>query len=154
MRFLELKIPPPLVALITAVLMWRVTLFIPAATAAIPLRMPIALLFALAGMVFDLTSLAAFFRARTTVNPLKPASVSALVCTGLYRYTRNPMYCGLLLMLLGWAVYLDNLAGPLCIPLFVMYLNRFQIIPEERVLTEKFGADYTAYQAKVARWLW
>jgi protein-S-isoprenylcysteine O-methyltransferase Ste14 len=154
MRFLELKVPPPLVALMTAVLMWLTSEQIPAAAIAVPLRLPLALCCAAIGAAFDLTSLVAFIRARTTINPLKPAAASALVNNGLYRHTRNPMYCGLLLILLGWATYLANVAALLCLPLFVLYLTRFQIIPEERVLAEKFGKPYAEYKARVPRWLW
>ena len=73
--------------------------------------------------------------------------------TGLYRVTRNPMYLGMLLVLFGWAVFLSNLAALLIAPLFALYITRFQIIPEERVLAEKFGAAFMAYQSQVRRWL-
>jgi len=94
-----------------------------------------------------------FRRARTTVNPLKPETSAALVSTGVYSFTRNPMYLGMALALLAWAVYLSSiwsLLGPL---LFALYITRFQIVPEERVLDRLFGASFAAYKARVRRWL-
>ena len=92
-------------------------------------------------------------RARTTVNPLRPERASALVTTGVYRITRNPMYVGMALMLLAWAVLLASpaaLAGPVT---FIAYMNRFQIGPEEDALDTLFGPDYAAYRSRVRRWL-
>ena len=153
MQFLELKIPPPLVALGTGALMWFASSLV--APFAMPdvIRVSVALTLALSGIGFDLAGLMAFIRAKTTINPLKPAATAALVTTGLYRVTRNPMYLGMLLVLFGWAVFLSNLGALLIAPLFALYITRFQIIPEERVLAEKFGAAFMAYQSQVRRWL-
>jgi protein-S-isoprenylcysteine O-methyltransferase Ste14 len=96
---------------------------------------------------------ASFRRARTTVNPLKPESASSLVASGVYRVSRNPMYVGLCLVLLGWAVMLSNVLAYAIVPVFVLYMNRFQIGPEEAALERVFGADYVAYRARVRRWL-
>jgi len=87
---------------------------------------------------------------RTT---LSEADIGERPLAGIYRFTRNPMYVGLALVLLGWAALLSSpwaLLGPL---VFVLYINRFQIAPEERVLSAKFGAAYTEYIARVRRWL-
>ena len=95
-----------------------------------------------AGVACDLSGLWAFYRARTTVNPMKPRSVTSLVTGGIYRWTRNPMYVGLVLFLTAGAVYLWSawaLLGPVA---FVAYINRFQIGPEERVMRERFGEVY------------
>jgi protein-S-isoprenylcysteine O-methyltransferase Ste14 len=116
-------------------------------------RMGAALTLAAAGLGFDLAGLFYFVRARTTINPLKPASTSSLVSSGVYRFTRNPMYLGMLLVLLAWAAFLSSVAALLVAPLFVLYINRFQIIPEERILASKFGAEFAAYKKKVRRWL-
>ena len=153
MRLLELKIPPPLVALGSGALMWFASALV--APFAMPnvIRVSVALAVALIGISLDLTGLIAFVRAKTTINPLKPAATAALVTTGLYRVTRNPMYLGMLLVLFGWAVFLSNLAALLIAPLFALYITRFQIIPEERVLAEKFGVAFAAYKNSVRRWL-
>lgn len=150
---LENRIPPPLVALVLAAGMWGVAMVAPPLGLEFAIRVPIAVVIALVGLAFDFSGLLAFFRSKTTVNPLKPERASALVTGGIYRFTRNPMYVGMLLFLLAWGVYLDCLlafAGPV---LFVLYMNRFQIGPEERVLRGKFGAPFEDYMGRVGRWL-
>jgi len=76
-----------------------------------------------------------------------------MVTWGVYALSRNPMYLGGLIMLLGWAVFLSNALAFLFLPVYVLYINRFQIAPEERVLTSLFGQTYVAYQARTRRWL-
>ncbi len=88
-----------------------------------------------------------------TINPTKPGSTSSIVTGGVYRVTRNPMYVGLALLLAGFALYLGNALGFLTLPAVVLYLGRFQIGPEERVLAAKFGAAYDDYRSRVRRWL-
>jgi protein-S-isoprenylcysteine O-methyltransferase Ste14 len=108
---------------------------------------------AVAGVAFDLLGLVAFRASRTSINPLRPERASVLVTRGVYRDTRNPMYVGMGFLLLAWAVYLCALlpfAGP---ALFVLYITRFQIQPEERVLMGIFGGEYSSYAARVRRWL-
>ena len=105
------------------------------------------------GLAFDLLGLIAFRASRTTINPLRPERSTALVTGGVYRVTRNPMYVGMALLLLAWAVYLSSLlafAGPV---VFVLYITRFQIQPEERALQATFGEDFARYAARVRRWL-
>jgi protein-S-isoprenylcysteine O-methyltransferase Ste14 len=122
---------------------------------ALTFPIPSALAFPLAavGVSLDAIALFHFLRSRTTINPLKPDAASALVTGGIYRLTRNPMYLGLAMLLAAWAIYLGNLAALATVPLFILYMNRFQIAPEERVLEARFGAQYTAYRARVRRWL-
>jgi protein-S-isoprenylcysteine O-methyltransferase Ste14 len=105
------------------------------------------------GVSLDGIALVHFLRRRTTVNALKPDTASALVTGGIYRFTRNPMYLGLATLLLAWAIYLGNLAALAGVPLFILYMNRFQIAPEERALEARFGAEYIAYRTRVRRWL-
>jgi protein-S-isoprenylcysteine O-methyltransferase Ste14 len=83
---------------------------------------------------------------------LKPRA-SSMVTWGVYSRSRNPMYLGGLIMLLGWAVYVSNVLAFLLLPAYVLYINRFQIAPEERALTALFGQSYAAYQLRVRRWL-
>lgn len=153
MRVLELRIPPPLVALATGLLMWYLPRLLPQWQLDLPGREGLALLLAGVGGLIALFGIVAFVLARTTINPHKPAATSALVVGGVYRFTRNPMYLGILFVLLGWAVFLANAAAFLPLPLFVLYLNRFQIAPEERALAAAFGEQFAAYRAKVRRWL-
>jgi protein-S-isoprenylcysteine O-methyltransferase Ste14 len=109
-------------------------------------------LFVLGG-VFAFSGLLAFRRAATTVDPLKPHRASSLVATGIYRFTRNPMYVGLALVLTSWDVYLGSPLASLGVMGFVAYINWLQIIPEEQALLELFGDEYREYQARVRRWL-
>jgi protein-S-isoprenylcysteine O-methyltransferase Ste14 len=153
MNALELKIPPPVVALLIAAAMWGISLATLSAEVSAPIRVVAAIAIALAGVGIAISGTIAFRRARTTVNPLKPETTSSLVTSGVYRFTRNPMYVGLALLLLAWAAFLSSalaLLGPL---VFILYISRFQIVPEERVLSGMFGAAYSTYQAKVRRWL-
>jgi protein-S-isoprenylcysteine O-methyltransferase Ste14 len=153
MQALELKIPPPAVAVLMAGAMWGISLVAPLHEVPAFFRVAAALTIALAGGGFSLAGVISFRRARTTVNPMKPETTSSLVCSGIYRVTRNPMYVGLLLVLVAWAVFLSSawaLLGPLA---FVLYINRFQIAPEERVLSAMFGTGYSTYKLRVRRWL-
>ncbi len=152
-KLLELKIPPPVVFLISGGLMKLLAAVAPSARFVLPAGKPIALGIASAGALLALPAILSFLRAGTALLPEKPAKTTKLVVTGVYSLSRNPMYLALLLVLIGWAVYLTNFAAAVPLPLFVAYLNRFQIIPEERVLASKFGSDYDAYAQRVRRWL-
>lgn len=151
---LELKIPPPLVGAAVAGAMVAAAVLLPPVLALSPgLRLGVALALAGVGAGFDLAGLLAFRKAKTTVNPLTPQRSSAVVTHGVYGLTRNPMYLGLALILLGLAVYLASpwaLLGPV---VFVAYITRFQVLPEERALEARFGAGYSAYCKRVRRWL-
>lgn len=152
MRLLEHRIPPPLVGLVTAVLMWW-------ASGQPALHWPggfkgaMVVLLLVAGAAFDFAGLLSFRASRTTVNPLCPERASSLVTGGVYRFTRNPMYVGMACLLVAWALVLPSLAALLGPLFYVAYLTRFQIVPEERVLLERFGEDYRAYMGRVRRWL-
>ncbi len=150
---LELKIPPVVVGLVTAGLMWLVVQATPEYGFDIPQRRLVAQVVAAAGFVVAAWGVVAFRLAGTTVNPMKPESSSSLVVTGIYAFTRNPMYLGLLLVLVAWAIHLAHPAAFLVLPLFVLYMNRFQIQPEERALASRFGPSFTAYASRVRRWI-
>ena len=153
MSTLELKVPPPAVALLFGFLMWLVTSLVASIEVTLGARLAVALLFASIGLVFGVSAMVSFSREKTTMNPTKPAASSSLVITGPFRFTRNPMYLSLLLYLLAWAVYLSNFVAVLFLPVFVLYINQFQIKPEERVLFSLFGPEYAAYKERVRRWL-
>jgi protein-S-isoprenylcysteine O-methyltransferase Ste14 len=108
---------------------------------------------AIAGIGIAVIGVVEFRRAGTTVDPRVPGQSAQLVASGVYRYSRNPMYVGFLLVLCGWAVLLGNALSLLLVPAFVVYMNHFQIAPEERAMREKFGAAYTQYADTVRRWL-
>ncbi|TWO68033.1 isoprenylcysteine carboxylmethyltransferase family protein [Caenimonas sedimenti] len=153
MNALELKIPPPALAVGLALLMWLTSLLVEPLPMSFGARLGAALALAAIGQSISISGMLAFRRAKTTVNPFKPDTASALVTNSVYRFTRNPMYVGLLLTLLGWAAFLSSPAALLFLIAFVLYMNRFQIEPEERVLSSLFGTDFTAYKARVRRWV-
>jgi protein-S-isoprenylcysteine O-methyltransferase Ste14 len=150
---LEHRVPPPIVGLLIAAAMWLLAALPPVLAVPTWLREGLALLLVAAGVAFDFLGILAFLRQRTTVNPLRPGNASALVTAGIYRVTRNPMYVGMALLLTAWAVQLSSpwaFLGPVA---FVLFMNRFQIAPEERALSALFGASWSAYAARVRRWL-
>src|SRR5262245_6737901 len=153
MRWLELKIPPPVVALLFALLMWLVSSLCGTADFSFGYRVGVAVVVVCIGMVFGFAAMASFVRAKTTMNPTKPSATSSLVTHGVYSVTRNPMYLSLVLYLVAWVVYLSSWMALLLIPVFMLYINQFQIKPEERVLAALYGSDYAAYKARVRRWL-
>ena len=153
MKVLELKIPPPAVALFVAVLMWLASQLTEPPRASFAIRVAAALALLIVGQSISVGGMRSFRKAKTTMNPFKPSATSALVSDGVYRFTRNPMYVGLLITLLGWAAFLSQPVALVFLPLFVLYMTQFQIKPEERVLSSLFGTEYAEYMAKVRRWL-
>lgn len=153
MNALELKIPPPLVAVVLALAMWLTSLLCESTRMPLSIRLGSSLALVAVGQGISIAGILSFRRARTTVNPLRPHAASSLVTTGIYRYTRNPMYVGLLLTLLGWGAFLGSPHALLWLVVFVLYMNRFQIAAEERVLSSLFGDAYVAYSARARRWL-
>ena len=150
---LELKMSPVMMTIALALLMWFVAgrtqgFSMPAA----PRISAILILFA-AGAAIGLAGIWSFRKARTTVNPWRPHASSTLVVSGIYRYTRNPMYLALMLGLAGWGLWLANLWALLLGFVFVPYMNRFQIRPEERALERQFGQSFQDYCRRVRRWL-
>jgi protein-S-isoprenylcysteine O-methyltransferase Ste14 len=153
MRALELKVPPPLAALLFGVAMWAAARLLPAVDVPGQLRFAIASACAGIGVILAILGVWAFRQAKTTVNPVNPEKASSVVTGGVYSYTRNPMYVGLTALLVGWAIWLSApwvFLGPVA---FMLYLMRFQIIPEERIMSAKFGRDYDDYRNRVRRWL-
>jgi protein-S-isoprenylcysteine O-methyltransferase Ste14 len=152
MSVLENRIPPPLAFLATAGLMW----FLASMTTVIIVPPWLRYLITgvlLIGALVAPWAILAFRKAVTTIDPLHIERASALVTTGPFALTRNPMYLGLTLLLLAWAVILSApwvLIGPIA---FVLFITRFQIIPEERAMLAKFGAAYEEYQRRVRRWI-
>jgi len=153
MQTLELKVPPPAAALLIALAMWAATYRLPAIHLPDQMRFLLAGVCAAFGVIVALSGVRAFREAKTTVNPVTPEKASSVVTNGIFSHTRNPMYLGLTAVLVGWAVWLSIpwvLLGPVAL---MLYLTRFQIIPEERVMSSKFGRDYDEYRKRVRRWL-
>jgi protein-S-isoprenylcysteine O-methyltransferase Ste14 len=147
---LELRVPPPVMALLFGLLMWLVSSLAAAADVVFGSRIGAAIAIALVGMFFGVTAMATFVRSKTTMNPTKPSATSSLVTHGVFRFSRNPMYLSLVLYLIAWAVYLSNWLALVLLPLFVLYINQFQIKPEERALDALYGQAYASYRQRFA----
>jgi len=153
LSLLELKLSPVMTTVVLAAAMWFIAdnnagLRLPAG-----LRWAALLLLLTAGAVVGLAGVRTFRRAQTTVNPYRPHATSRLVTSGVYRFTRNPMYLGLILALTGWGIYLANVWSLLLGFAFVPFMNQFQIRPEERALERLFGQEFRGYCRRVRRWL-
>lgn len=150
---MELKIPPPIVAAIFALTMWGVATTATFAALTIELSWVVSLVLLVIALTIDLLALMSFQMAKTTINPMQPHKASQLVVVGVYKFTRNPMYLGLGIIMLAIVIWFSNLINIALLFTFVWYITRYQIIPEERVLVELFGDDFKDYQANVRRWL-
>lgn len=153
MSWLELKVPPALLMATFAALMGSIDWLMPAFKQHWPWRdLASSVVFAVA-VLSIVSGIISFRVAGTTVDPTQPGKATSVVTSGVYRITRNPMYLGFVLVLLSVAIKLTNPISLLLLPLFMVYMNRFQIKPEERALTELFGEAYLQYLEKVRRWL-
>lgn len=150
---LEARIPPPIVLLLFAALMFGLARALPQFGELWPPLLSIAIVLAMLGVGIAVSGVREFSKKQTTVNPLTPDRATELVVSGIFNRTRNPMYLGLLFVLTGYAVYLANGAALLVLPLFVAYLTRYQIVPEERAMHELFGARFKEYCLRVRRWI-
>jgi len=150
---MDLLIPPPVVFAIVAAAMWLINRAVDAARIDSGLRAPVAIALLIAGAFVMAMAVASFVAAKTTINPLKPTRASRLITGGAFRFTRNPIYLGDLLILAAIAVWLGQPANLALLAGFAWYIGRFQIRPEETALSKLFGAEYAAYCARVRRWL-
>jgi protein-S-isoprenylcysteine O-methyltransferase Ste14 len=147
-------VPPLALVGLLAVLMWLCARAFPQAGLPLPWPGLVCTATAVAGLVLCVLGVLPFRRAGTTVDPRRPERASALVTTGIYSRTRNPMYLGMLLLIVAWGLWLANAVGLIVAPLaFVLYIDRVQIPREERALATAFGSDYTRYASRVRRWL-
>jgi protein-S-isoprenylcysteine O-methyltransferase Ste14 len=152
-RALEAKIPAPIVAIVAGSAMKAYRMGFGVGIDPTPFRMYVGLALAAASAVMALAAMLTFWRVRTTINPLDPSQAARLVTSGMFRFSRNPMYVSLLVLLAAYAVRIDSLAIWLAPALFVAYVTRFQIVPEERALEAKFGDEYRRYRMRTRRWL-
>ena len=155
MHRLETKIPPVVLAAVAAVVGWGIGLFDLDGT---PLDnragIMIGVVLGLLGVVIAVAGVAQFHRAATTINPHLIHEASGVVYSGVYRFTRNPMYLGLAAVVAGWCLVLGTVVGCVgAVAFFVVSITRLQIIPEERMLSDRFGVVYTQYCDNTRRWL-
>lgn len=142
-----------MLVLLFAVAMWLVSSMSAWAVIQIPGKEWLAGALWLMGFALIIAAAVEFISAKTTVNPFTPGLATSIVTMGVYKLSRNPMYVGFLMMLAAWGVFLANVLSILLLPLFVVYLNRFQILSEENALLAKFGDDYARYLKSVRRWM-
>ena len=153
MNALALKVPPVAQVIITAAAMYGVSKMVPALTFSLNGSTALAVALGLMGLSLGIMGVTQFRIAQTTPNPQALEKVSSLVTSGVYQYSRNPMYVGLVLILLGWAFYLSHFLAFVLLPIFILYMTRFQIQPEEQMMAQKFGKTYQDYLNKVRRWI-
>lgn len=150
---LELRIPPVVIVALAALTMWLLARALPPGPLGMHVRLLFAVVLALVGAALATAGIREFRAARTTVNPLQPEQAASMVTSGVYRYTRNPMYLGMLCLLAAWGAWLGRATPFVVLPVFVLYMNRFQIGPEERALERRFGAGFGDYAGRVRRWI-
>lgn len=153
LAWLELRVPPLLVAALAAAAMFGLSDVGPVIAPLESVLRGVGYGLIAAGAVFAAAGVLRFHHHRTTVDPTRPDRASTLVDTGVFRYSRNPMYVGFVAALVGLALVWNaapTLIGPV---LAALWLHRFQILPEERVLRAAFGNDFEAYCRRTPRWL-
>lgn len=148
---LDTKIPPPIVAIFIGVCIYFSRGWLPQFES--DSLFYAGLGFELLAVVINLTAIFSFIKDKTTINPVKPHTATSLVTTGVFAFSRNPMYLGLLLFLFGFALQFNVIGGIPLLVLFVLYTHTFQILPEERAMLEIFGNEYRDYMKQVRRWL-
>lgn len=153
MSGLEKKLPPLALLLLFALLLQLASYWLPASDLPPVLRLSLASCLLAIGLIIPLAGVLSFKRHGTTPDPRVPEQSSALVTSGIYRCSRNPMYLGFVLLLLAQAVFLNCLWLLILIALFAAYLQRFQIRPEERAMQQLFGDSYHSYCQRVRRWI-
>ncbi|MEP2056407.1 MAG: isoprenylcysteine carboxylmethyltransferase family protein [Maribacter litoralis] len=149
---MELKVPPVLVFLCFGLMMYLLAEFLPIGYFDFYGRMLLAKILVGAGIIIVMLALIQFKMSKTTVDPTKPDKASNLVVGGIYKFSRNPMYLAMLLLLLALGIFLGNAFNTLVAAGFVAYMNRFQIIPEEQILLNKFGRTFKDYCILTRRW--
>ena len=151
MMNIKTKFPPPLVALTFGFLINYTKNIFPKIE--IKNEIIFGSFMIISGLIIILSAIILFKKYQTTVSPLNPSNATKLITDGIYKFSRNPMYLGLLLMLLGISIILNLTGGIFLIPLFILYINLFQIIPEENAMVDLFKDEFLEYKKKVRRWI-
>jgi protein-S-isoprenylcysteine O-methyltransferase Ste14 len=147
------RIPPPAIALLAGLVMWGLQRLYPLGQWIVFPWNWLAVLPAAGGLIVASSAFRHFRHLGTTVNPMNPEKATLLVTDGVFRISRNPMYLGLLLLLIGWAIWLGSASVWIIPPAFLFGITLVQILPEERALSALFGARYAEYRREVARWI-
>ena len=146
-----LKIPPPLLVLILVISNFfsskKIDLIL------LPNQDLISFIIFLIGTLILINPIFKFIKSKTTIDPIKFKKVNKLITSGIYKYSRNPMYLGLLMIVISTSIFYLNIFSITTPFFFYFWINRFQIKREEIFLTEKFGKEYSLYKAKTRRWM-
>ncbi len=153
MKALELRIPPVALVILFGASMWLISRASPRMHFPVPGAAWLSAGMAMVGICIALIGVLEFRRVGTTVDPRVPDQSETLVVHGVYRFSRNPMYVGFFLVLCAWGLFLNNVPSLFLLPAFILYMNRFQIVPEERFMQEKFSESYSSYRSTVRRWI-
>ena len=145
------RIPPPLIAMLCVLIIFLSKSIFPSFVFSYKLQLGIFV--STIGFLLLIISIKSFIDNKTTINPLNLKKSTYLVTSGIFRFSRNPMYLGMLLFLLGTAIILNIIGGLIISILFIFYMNFFQIIPEEKALQNLFGKNYRNYRKTVRRWI-
>ena len=148
---IKTKIPPPLVALTFGFLVTNSKSIFPKIE--VGLGGVFGSLMIIIGIVIILLAIIQFKKYKTSITPLNPSNATKLIVYGIYKFSRNPMYLGLLLILSGISIIQNPIGGLLFVPAFILYINHFQIIPEESAMLDLFKDDFLKYKENVRRWI-
>ena len=148
---IKTKIPPPLVALTFGFLINYTKSIFPKIE--IKWGDVFGSIIIIFGIIIILSAIVLFKKYKTTITPLKPSKATKLIVSGVYKFSRNPMYLGLLMIVISTSIFYLNIFSIVTPVLFVSWINRFQIGREEIFLTEKFGKEYILYKTKTRRWI-
>lgn len=145
------KIPPPLVTIFFGCCIYfSKDFFLTENTQALTLLSYVLFLLGF-GILFSAAR--SFKKHKTTINPIKIETASSLVVSGIFSYSRNPMYLGMALILLGLSLKFNLIGGLIFTALFILFITNFQIKPEEKAMQKIFGEEFLSYKNKVRRWL-
>ena len=147
------RIPPPIYLIVTGVLMWLLSKSQYDPSISIPFATALSRVGYMTGAAIAILAAWQFRRAGTTIDPLRPGKASNLVSGGVFQFSRNPMYLGMVLILIGLEIKLGSAFGLVPLVLFVVLITYLQIKPEEKALKELFGEPYEAYCRRVRRWV-
>ena len=153
MNSLELRIPPLALFIVFDIMIWTACAYLPAGNLALPERRFFAVIAFLLGFGIVSAGVFEFRRRKTTMSPFSPERTASVVSSGIYRWSRNPMYLGMALALFGVAAWRSSLPGFGLVLVFCAYMTRFQVKPEERMLLKLFGSEFSAYMTQVRRWI-
>ncbi|GGG47310.1 isoprenylcysteine carboxyl methyltransferase [Croceivirga lutea] len=149
---MKIKIPPVVVFLIFSVLMFLLAKYLPVGQFDFFGRVVLSYILGGAGVLLGSIAVLQFLKNKTTVDPINIDKANKMVITGLYKFSRNPMYLALLLVLIAIGLQLQNAFNTILAAAFVYFMNHFQILPEEVLLEKKFGKEFRLYKKAVRRW--